>query len=442
MGAYRLDADLGNGFDDAFAHLGPEEDSSGPRDAAAPAPSTRPPEPFRSRFGRVRWDDLDAPGPEHEYIIEDFLTKSEKSVIGGARSSSKSFLGIHAGMCIALGRTFFGREVEPGLVVYQAGEGSRGVKKRLRAWRKHFKIEADTYVPFELLTSKVNLYAGDGDTQALIEEIMGIAAEHEAPLQAVFIDTLATATSGADENSGKDMSTVMANVDRIHAATGAHVCLIHHLNAGGGKLRGHTSIEANVDQIITVARDLKTNVRTAVLAKQKDDEDGLAIRYELMKIPLGTTVKGKEISSCVCLEVGEKAAIAKAEQAKGLPLKKQEVPIFRALMEAKKTFGIVSGPEHHALGIPENVVVVKYQDWRDEYAKHAEPDKEGEKLDIETIRKRFKDYREGLIGWNVIGWRTPWMWWTGKVIRGFPETQEPGEPARRSRDADDGDDPY
>src|SRR6185312_3245418 len=109
-----------------------------------------------------------------------------------------------------------------------------------------------------------------------------LAAQYDVPLRALFIDTLATATGAADENSGRDMSTVMANLDRISSAfPSCHVGLVHHMNAGGTKLRGHTSVYANVDQVILVTKDEEAKMSTALLDKQKDDEDGAKINFEL-----------------------------------------------------------------------------------------------------------------------------------------------------------------
>jgi hypothetical protein len=48
---------------------------------------------------------------------------------------------------------------------------------------------------------------------------------------------------------------LVGGVAKIGAATGAAVSLVHHLNAVGDKLRGHTSIFASIDQVILVAKD-------------------------------------------------------------------------------------------------------------------------------------------------------------------------------------------
>ncbi len=381
-----------------------------------------------SKYGALSWDQLDDAGPEYEYVIDDWMTVGDKSVIGGPSGSGKSFLAIHAAMAIALGTDFFGCKIRaPGLVVYQAGEGVRGIKKRLRAYRKHFGIPANERVPFVLLQSNIDLYRADGDTSGLITEIKAIEALYGLPVRAFFIDTLATAQGGADENSGKDMAAVMDNVSRISRETGAHVCLVHHMNAAGTKLRGHTSVYANIDQVIFVTRDEVTKIRTAVLGKMKDDEDELKVRFELASIEVGRRADdNKAITSCVCVQVGEREILQKQTAAAGYALRGKEEPIFKALMNAMKEKPVIPTAEMIADGVPADAVAVNYEDWRDAYKRVGSPDKDGGAQNDEAIRKMFeREVIKGgthLLKHQVMGWSRPWLWWTGKHIRGFPET--------------------
>jgi len=208
---------------------------------------------YRSKFGALYLDELDDGGSqEHDWMIEGWLSTGDKSVMAGASRSGKSFLAIHAALSIAYGRDLFGLKCKHGGVVYQAGEGARGVKKRLRAWRMHHNVEYARDTPFVLLQKSIDIYRDNEKVNDLIAEINAHAALFNVPLRLVVIDTLATASVGADEISGRDMSIVLDNVQIISQRTGAHVLLVHHMNAGGQKVRGHTSIYANVDQVIPV----------------------------------------------------------------------------------------------------------------------------------------------------------------------------------------------
>ncbi|WP_245407594.1 AAA family ATPase [Rhodopseudomonas faecalis] len=376
---------------------------------------------LKSRFGALAWEDLDQPGPEHEYLIDDFLTIGDKSIIGGPSRSGKSFLAIDAGMSIARGVPFFQRDTVQGLVIYQAGEGARGVKKRLRAYRKHHNISSGTRVPFVLLQSKIDLYSADGDTTPLIEECKAIADMYDVPLRALFIDTLATATAGADENSGKDMGAVMANIDRIvQALPGTHVALVHHLNAAGTKLRGHSSIFANIDQVIIVTRDEETNIRTATLDKQKDDEDGVRIRFRLRKVEIGVRPNGKPLTSCVVQPLGGEADIKPGGEKKdqGVRLNADENIVFRALLQALQAHG--ERPAGHA-SIPETSIAVRASHWKAAYQAidPAASDDDDEKTITDRVNKALKSGGAKLMQYGVIKRDNPFVWLTGKPVRGF-----------------------
>lgn len=399
------------------------------------------PKPFKSQFGGMPFEDLDAPGPEHEYLIDGWMTVGDKSIIGGPSKSGKSFLAIDCAGCIATGKDFFGAKVmAPGLVIYQAGEGARGVKKRFRAWRQYHAIEKGQRVPIYILQSKIDLYRPaeqHGDTAKLIEEIKGVQTLYDVPLRAVFIDTLATATGGADENSGKDMSTVMANVDKLaQAIPGCHVCLVHHFNAAGTKLRGHSSIYNNIDQVVLVTKDENSKVRTAVLDKQKDGEDGAHLKFELHVLEVGKRrIDGAPITSCVTLPSGG-GAIARLE-GKGaftIKLTAERAVILQALKDAIAEHGekreTCQLPEIQQL--PKSIKwVVDTRRWKEQYLRKA-PD--GQTAKDNTINARMRAASNQFQTLKIIGRINPYVWLTGRAVAGVVEVEKTPDPAMQSGD--------
>lgn len=370
------------------------------------------PEPFVSQFGGIAFEQLDEPGPEHAHVIDDLITVGDKSILGGESQSGKSFLAIHMAGCIATGMNFFGHKVlTPGLVIYQAGEGGRGIKKRFRAWRQHFGVSKDQRVPIYILQSRVDIHSHEGDTGKLIAEVRGISRMYGMPVVALFIDTLAKASGAADENSGRDMGVVMSNVDRIaEAVPGCHVCLVHHLNAGGTKLRGHTSVYAGVDQVILVKKDPETKVRSAVLDKQKDDADGINIQFELMVVEVGKRVlDGRPITSCVTVPIGTQLEMKVKGEArdKTINLTSQQKNILTALKDALAEFG---EPTPASLKLPRQITrVVQFKHWRDAYAAIA-----GD-TDPQAVKKALTRAGERLYALGIIGKVNPYVWLTGRA---------------------------
>ena len=317
-------------------------------------------EPVKSKFGALYLDQLDDPGPEHAWLVQGWLAANEVSVVAGASRSGKSFLALEVGLCVAEARPLFGLKVKHGAVIYQAGEGAIGVKKRLRAWRQHHGRIWTRETPFVLLQRPIDIYHSTEEVDLLIAEILAHAKVFEDPLRLVVIDTLATATPGADENSGRDMSTVLGNVARICDKCQCHVQLVHHLNAAGGKLRGHTSVYANVGQVILVERDEETGIRTVKLDKQKDDEDGRTMKFELMQVAIGMDEDGQKITSCICLPVGEKDAVRREEELKGFRLNKAQEVFMQAFFDGERRYGI---PVPREVSLP--VYVRSLAPWED-----------------------------------------------------------------------------
>jgi hypothetical protein len=394
-------------------------------------------QPVKSKFGALYLDELDNPGPEHNWLVQGWLAANEVSVLAGASRSGKSFLALETGLCVAEARPLFGLKVKHGAVVYQAGEGATGVKKRLRAWRQHHGRVWTRETPFVLLQRPIDIYHSTEEVDALIAEILAHAKVFEDPLRLVVIDTLATATPGADENSGRDMSTVLGNVARISDKCGCHVQLVHHLNAAGGKLRGHTSVYANVGQVMLVERDEETGIRTVKLDKQKDDIDGKEMKFELLQVTIGVDEDGEKITSCICLPVGEKDAVRREEELKGFRLNKTQELFMRVVFETEKRYGI---PIPREVSLPASVrALVPWDDCKHLYAERSPsdaltPDQQttaeaeiADKRWRETMKKRIQRMREDLEALGVLGVvrhdGKTYVYWSGKPLRAFSETQ-------------------
>jgi hypothetical protein len=416
----------------------------------ARAPEWLPPAAgFASRLGAVRFRDLDLPGPEHDYLIKGILTRGERSLLVGPSGAGKSFVATDLSWCVATGSEFLGRRVRRGLVVYQAGEGARGLKKRLRAIRKEKAVDPNQNVPFVLLTSPVDLYASDADTQALIKEIDQWSslyrAEENVPLELVVIDTLSAATPGANENASEDMSKILTRCALIAKHCNCHVMLVHHLNAAGSKPRGHSSLFANIENAIEVAITERTvtveradgstfqrPVHSAKVTKQKDDESGTAWDFALKRVVLGKDMDGDDISSCVVVGTKDdgEVTVAGAERTSGegkggFKLTKQEGMFFECVLDALAEHGINPPPP---LQLPESIgKVVDYEHVKAMMTRRMlrEDDntEDGRKRHRERLKSALRRARETLTKYKIVGTDSPYIWHTGKPVRGFEQTQ-------------------
>ena len=285
-------------------------------------------------------------------------------------------------------------------MLYQAGEGGKGLVKRMKAYRQEFGGAGED-VPFILLPSRVDLYAPDGDVDAFIEECLAWKATLPEPLALIVIDTFSTASPGANENASEDMSRLIRAGETIRDATGSALMWVHHKNAAGDRERGHTSFRANIDTAIEVTRDPETKLRTAHLAKLKDGEDGIKLGFELRSVEVGTYDSGKPITSCVIVP----AEVGQTEPGKKRPrLPTGQYNFLKVLDEAiRRRGGIVPAGEHASAG----TYGVAYEDFRDFYVQLCGMGREPGAIRTAISRDGDALWRSGLIERD-----DKWLWFT------------------------------
>ena len=395
--------------------------------------------PFKSMFGAVEWLHLDDPGPVFDYLIKGVLTRSEQSMLLGESQSGKSFLAIDMAMAVARGIEWFGHKARKGGVVYQAGESAIGVRRRrLPAYRQHFDVAREP-LPFVLLERPVDFYTSDEQVDQFIEECLHWGRTFPAPLELIVIDTFNKATPGANENDGKDMGLVLARCDRIREATGAHVMLVHHLNAGGTKHRGHTSLFANVENVVTCrkvpdAKDASNRqIREWVVSKQKDGEDGFGERFVLPAIEIARDGDGDAITSCI---VAEPEGKAKPDNPDGIVVGGMNATVLRVIYDAISARGLLAP---RALGLSRGALAIDrralWEELRAKIDSEEDPDDDRESETGEDaakrrnarLRKQVSRAIDFLFTRGVIGRRDGWIWLTGKRVRGFEAAPETGD---------------
>ena len=400
---------------------------------------------FRSMFGAVPWREINAPGPQHEYLVDGVVTRGEVFLIVGPSQSGKSFAAIDLAFAVCRGEPWFGRDVIRGGVIYQAGESGRGVRrKRIPAYALHHSLSyEDDPLPFMLLTGPLDLYASDDPTDRFIAECRHWAATFDCPLEVVFIDTFAAATPGADENNAKDVTPILARAQRIARSLECAVCLVHHMNAGGTKPRGHTSIFANVDSVLAVEKVLdKTGakkldadrrpMRSITLTKAKDDEDGLAWRFVLALVQVSKKPNGDPINSCVVNlpNLGALDGVPKDEDK--ARLSSQAEVFLRAVYSALDAHSV---PAPASLSLPPDVRVVEWKHVRTAFAAATfEGDGEDEEKRASRIKQALKRHGTSLLSRQIIGRADPYVWVTGRKVAGFAppaRTKIEPEPAPR-----------
>ena len=230
-------------------------------------------------------------------FVEGLLTDQAVSLVYGQSGTGKTFYGCDLAAHVATSRTWCGRDVEGGAVVYVTLEGKVGFKNRVAAL-KHKGLLPEGAPLFAVFDSVSLLTPGHAEKLASsVKEASQLAGK---PVRFVVLDTMSRAMAGGDENSPGAMSAAVAAIDAVKDATGAHVCVIHHSGKDQARgARGHSSLRAAVDTEIELTRDEDSKVTHVKVTKQRDLEMGPPCALSLQPVTLGLNRRGKPITSCV-----------------------------------------------------------------------------------------------------------------------------------------------
>lgn len=231
--------------------------------------------------------------PPRGYILKGLIAPRDVACIFGAPGAGKSLIAPHIGYQVALGEPAFGMRAKPGRVLYVAVEDAHGMRNRIAA----LAIRQGHAPSFHMVEGVADIFAEDSaDLEALAE-----AVEDQRPTL-IFIDTLAMAFPGLEENDAKGMGRVVA-VCRQLTEHGAAVVLIHHdTKAEGSTPRGHSVLNGALDMAMHVKRDDDGVVR-GKLTKNRNGTPDRDIAFRIGIEELGTDEDGDPITAALVEEL-------------------------------------------------------------------------------------------------------------------------------------------
>ncbi|HEX3862117.1 MAG TPA: AAA family ATPase [Stellaceae bacterium] len=300
----KIDDDLRHAFRDDFDF---EHD-----DFAPPEDEPKREAPVKSMF-RTRQHDKAAPPPK--YMIEGLLQEDTHNALYAPKSFLKSFLALDLSYAIATALKAFGSlpVIEPGPVVYFAGEGHDDVvKNRSCAWEI-----AHEFLPYEVDNIIFAHGAPYVNQPAVVDQAIAdikgwLGAGRKAKL--TVIDTLNRALNGEDEDRAHTASKYLNMLKRITDEIGGATLTVAHLGkdtSRGG--RGTSAFEAGFDTVMYItehAHDLDSDehVITVEVRYQKVGPDGAKYRLKSRQVK---TDDGYSLVLEPCTET-EMAQVAKA----------------------------------------------------------------------------------------------------------------------------------
>lgn len=264
---------------------------------------------FLSKRTTGRWltpvgELLERPQPL-EWLIKGFLLPGSLAMIVGDPEGGKSLLAIWWAACIAILRAWLGNRVKQGPVVYIAGEGHFGIRRRLKAWAIAHDCEDDLKRAPLFVSSSGTRFIDRKALDEVISEIDGVADEHGPPVL-IVIDTLHR-NLGGEENSADDMGIFFHHADAIRFRYGCTVLIVHHTGHGDKERgRGTSSIRAALDIEFLLSSNGTT--RTLKPTKAKDMPRPAPLLFNLKEIELPWKDADGDHETSVILEAANGSA--------------------------------------------------------------------------------------------------------------------------------------
>lgn len=256
--------------------------------------------PRRSKF---TCEDFDTLKPlSQAWRVKGLMPSTGVFIIGGPSMSGKSFLVLDILARVCLGRPVLGHKSNTCGVLYVAAEDANGARGRIDGLRGEVGPLGGR---FAFVGQAPDLGSVDdiADLRATVEEKTAAMAGHGYRLGIVAIDTMSASIPGADENSAKDMSPVLAALQSLAQDMGLLVVLVAHTGKNEDRgLRGWSGLLGNADGVILLETPKADGVRVGKATKVKNGASGEEFAFTLRETIIGQDEDGDDITTLLVVE--------------------------------------------------------------------------------------------------------------------------------------------
>lgn len=223
------------------------------------------------------------------WLIHEYLGRQAYAILYGKPNDGKTFVALDIALTLAYepadqfkqGTKWGSRIGERGPVLFMAGEGQAGIKKREAVWCD--------YHGFPGLCN--NFYLADAlphvmwTDEAQTQFIAWLRETWSPSFKLIVLDTITSATAGESQSSEDIASGFTRMVRRLNNELGATVLALHHTNVSEKRLRGSSVFEGDADTIIRLEND--NNIVRLDMQKQKEAELANAEHIRLLEHKAG-----------------------------------------------------------------------------------------------------------------------------------------------------------
>lgn len=212
-----------------------------------------------------------------DWWIPNILPRGETVIVFGKPAAGKSFAALDLAMGIATGTRAWGFDVPRGRAMYLAGEGTRRLPARQRAWIGYHGTQPEGgWVELRRMSLALS-------SDRSVREHAEYIAHREIDL--VIVDTLIRAAEELSLENTTEAGRVVAQIDQLRALRpGCTVVVLHHPpESDPDKPGGAYPIRGNVDTIIQLSSN--GGIRTLRTIKSKEGDEWSS-NFELRDAPI------------------------------------------------------------------------------------------------------------------------------------------------------------
>jgi len=257
---------------------------------------------------------------DQRFNLYPLYAEQESVVIAADPKAGKTAISLKLAVHVAAGRDLGPfRVTDPRGVLYYALEGTRAIKLRLEAEKRH-QAELGNALPDDLPLFVVErpsnlITKQDEQVAKIIAADRYLKEKSGVGLGLIVIDTLTKAMPGSDQNSVDDTSALFDLSSKVRGAgVKATIVYVHHTGKDG-KTRGSSNIEAEVDVVLKMKKQEDGSTMMFVHMARSIDDNSM-YRFELTSYDLGETSQGiRQAAPLVTLSEGTVANEGASEDA-------------------------------------------------------------------------------------------------------------------------------
>lgn len=277
----------------------------------------------------------DIPLEMPKWLVRKWIPAESIGMIFGPSGCMKSFFALDLAACVASGRTFHNHSIRtPGAVVYLASEGFSGLRRRLRAWEL---LRGGDDIDFDKIKLRLSRRAPTLTTMEAASDVLRAIAKAKSTdgdISLVVVDTLARATTGADENSNRDMGQFVQIMEHIQKTYACTVVVVHHTGLSDeSRGRGAGCVRAALDFEIKMKKN--ADCTEIEFTKVKEGQQGEIAVFQWDAVEVGRDEDDEIVDSIVLRLADDDTTRKKTEK----PLSEHAHFALRCFREAAETVG-------------------------------------------------------------------------------------------------------